>query len=392
MAMKIGIVGSGIAGTCAAWLLQQQGHQVTLFEQAPQFRPVGAGILLQPSGQRILQQLGIAADIQQQAATIRSLHATHRNGRTLVRLDYRQAAPHLFGLGVRRSLLFDRLLEGCRNAGVQLHEDSRIRSYRQDHQSVRLVNDAGSVTEPFDFAVAADGSRSTLRSESGLSVHVKEYADAAFWTIGPWDGNDDVLQQLVDRSGRLVGILPVGAGQCSFFWGLKLQDVDSVRDAGIDRWKQEVLKICSAAAPIVAPINHFSELTLASYRHVRLRSPIDERVVFIGDAAHATSPHLGQGTGLALEDAAVLSHSIQTHGNDVQTAFRHFARDRRTKIRFYSALTGTLTPFFQTGNRLLQTGRNLALPVMPRLPWIGTQMALTMAGLKSGWLTDQRPA
>ena len=54
--MKIAVVGAGIAGTAVAWKLAEAGHAVTLFEQAPTCRPIGAGFLLQPSGQAVLRQ------------------------------------------------------------------------------------------------------------------------------------------------------------------------------------------------------------------------------------------------------------------------------------------------------------------------------------------------
>lgn len=388
--MKIGVVGSGIAGSCAAWLLRKQGHQVHLFEQAAEFRPVGAGILLQPSGQRALQLLGLPVEAECKAARIQALHATHRSGRTLVRLDYRRVHPHLFGLGIRRSELFNALLQRCRQAGVQLHAGCRIEGYTRVQEGIRLVQAASQADFTFDCVVAADGSGSALRHRSNLRPTVHHYADAAFWTVGPWDGATDVLHQLVDRSGRLVGILPLGAGKCSFFWGLKRSTVDEVQAQGIDRWKQQVVDLWPLAESIVHPIRDFSELTFAGYRHVRLRPPSEERIVFIGDAAHATSPHLGQGTGLALEDAVTLSQALQTHGKDVDAAFAQYRQKRQSKVRFYSQLTATLTPFFQTSSRLLQTGRNLALPLMSRLPFIGSQMVLTMAGLKRGWLTQER--
>ena len=79
--MKIAIVGGGLAGSTAAWLLAEQGHEVTLLEQAAKCGPVVAGILLQPSGLRILSRLGLLEEVLANSARIDALHAQHRTGR-----------------------------------------------------------------------------------------------------------------------------------------------------------------------------------------------------------------------------------------------------------------------------------------------------------------------
>ena len=79
--MQFAVVGCGIAGTTAAFLLAEAGHAVTLFEQAPKCGPVGAGFPLQPAGQQILRQLGMLEIATRNAARIDFLHARHRNGR-----------------------------------------------------------------------------------------------------------------------------------------------------------------------------------------------------------------------------------------------------------------------------------------------------------------------
>ena len=61
--MRIAIAGAGITGTTVGFLLAEQGHEVTIFEQAKVCQPVGAGIMLQNSGQQVLDRLGLLADL-----------------------------------------------------------------------------------------------------------------------------------------------------------------------------------------------------------------------------------------------------------------------------------------------------------------------------------------
>lgn len=387
--MKIAVAGSGISGTTVAWQLAAQGHSVTLFEQAARCGPVGAGILLQPSGQAVLARLEVLDEVTLKTARISNLLAQHRSGRTLVHLPYEKVPGELFGLGVLRSHIFQILFDRCINAGVEIREGELIASYVPSEADVQLVAEDGDSKGRFDLLIAADGSRSRLREHSGLTRSVREYPDAAFWTIGPYSGPQDRLLQVVGRCGRLMGMLPVGEGRCSFFWGLKKTEEPQVRSAGLDAWKRQVIQFFSSAEEAIAEIRSLDEVSYATYRNSRMRKVTQGRVAFIGDAAHATSPHLGQGLNLALVDAAELAEQMSQH-EDYQAAFAAYENSRRSTTGFYSVLTGMLTPFFQTSNRMLQFGRDISLPVMPHLPYVGKQMVYTMAGLKTGWFGFDR--
>jgi 2-polyprenyl-6-methoxyphenol hydroxylase-like FAD-dependent oxidoreductase len=144
------------------------------------------------------------------------------------------------------------------------------------------------------------------------------------------------------------------------------------------------------AGHIAANVTSTDQMTFATYRTARMKSVVDRRVAFVGDAAHATAPHLGQGLNLALGDVASLSTHLASEAS-VADAFEGYRRERRSTTRYYSQLTGMITPFFQTSNRLLQFGRDVTLPWMPAVPYLNQHMILTMSGLKPAWLRPVRP-
>src|SRR5262245_47684252 len=106
--MKVGVVGSGTGGASAALLLARDGHEVEIFERVDDPRPVGAGILLQPLGQRILGTLGLADELAAKSTPVRSIEgrAGGPDGRIVLRFGYRDARSPDVGLGVNRGALF----------------------------------------------------------------------------------------------------------------------------------------------------------------------------------------------------------------------------------------------------------------------------------------------
>ena len=108
---SVAVVGAGTAGCAAALLLARDGHRVTVFEQAAEPGPVGAGILLQPTGMEVLERLGVSVP----GAEVHRLRCTNARGRTLLDLSYDVIGAH--GLGVHRGALFHALFDPARGGG-----------------------------------------------------------------------------------------------------------------------------------------------------------------------------------------------------------------------------------------------------------------------------------
>jgi 2-polyprenyl-6-methoxyphenol hydroxylase-like FAD-dependent oxidoreductase len=107
-------------------------------------------------------------------------------------------------------------------------------------------------------------------------------------------------------------------------------------------------------------------------------------VIFVGDAAHSMTPHLGQGANLALIDGKTLCDEILSR-DDIVTAGAAYARRRRGQVAYYARLSGLLNPFFQSDVPGLAIARDLVLPWLPSVPLVGVEMRRTVAGYKRGW-------
>ena len=162
--LHIGIVGCGVAGLAAAVALGRMSHRVTLIERAPALGLVGAGLLLQPSGQLALRHLGLLDAAIARAEPIDALHAWTHRGRTLVRLPYSKLGPGHTGYGVHRGDLFQVLHDAATRAGALFQLGTTILASRQTEREIFAVDDAGREHGPFDAArvvAAGQAPRST---------------------------------------------------------------------------------------------------------------------------------------------------------------------------------------------------------------------------------------
>jgi salicylate hydroxylase len=132
-------------------------------------------------------------------------------------------------------------------------------------------------------------------------------------------------------------------------------------------------------APHVNRIGTFDDLSFARYRHRTLRRPYAERLAFVGDSFHITSPQLGQGANMALLDAAALAVAI-AGSDDLDAALVRYGAMRRAHVGFYQAASFLLTPLYQSGNRLLPVLRDLATAGFGRLPPVERMLAKLLAG------------
>lgn len=402
-AIDVGIVGAGTAGTAAALLLARAGHRVTIYERVAEPGPVGAGIVLQPTGQAVLQRLGLLEPVLARGARIDRLHCVTGKGRTVVDLDYSPArepgGPARFGLGLHRGVLFQTLFDAVsREPGIALRCGVDVREPVPTVDGVALRTEDGQRHGPHDLVVVADGARSRVREHAGLRFREHPYAWGALWHIAP-DPEEiyaGQLYQVVRGTRSMLGLLPTGRGpepdsppQVSLYWSVRADRLDAFR-AGFAEWKAAVLRDDPRAAFVLDRLHEPEALLFAQYRHVEMPRWHGERIVLLGDAAHAMSPQLGQGCNLALVDAAVLADVIATAPSPA-AALPHYTRVRRAHLRYYLWATRALTPFFQSDHDWLGWLRDLAMPIAGKLPWIRRQMCLSMAGHMRGVLRAPLP-
>jgi 2-polyprenyl-6-methoxyphenol hydroxylase-like FAD-dependent oxidoreductase len=169
----------------------------------------------------------------------------------------------------------------------------------------------------------------------------------------------------------------------SVFYSIRGDRVADWRRAGLAPWKAECLRLEPTAEPLLASIVDPAQVLFAPYRDTVMARWHDDGAVFVGDAAHATSPQLGQGANLALWDAMVLA-DVLAAAPTLDAGLAAYTRARRRHLAYYQLATRALTPFFQSDSRVLGWLRDQLFPASAWLGPLRRRMVRTMAGLDRG--------
>ncbi|WP_430389003.1 FAD-dependent oxidoreductase [Dyella sp. 20L07] len=387
--LRIAVVGYGVAGQASCLFLSAAGHELTVFEQAAAPGPVGAGFLLQPTGLSVLSRLGLHEQALTCGQRIDRLYGCSVAGRRVMDMSYADHAPDCFGLGMTRGGLFS-LLHRAYAGGDTICSGTRIQSLSVDGSY--LHDTTGQQHGPFDLIVAADGAHSVLRQQPGVTRRESLYPWGAMWCLLPaaaWP-HAKVLQQRYAGTREMMGLLPVGRRDDSddrwltFYYSLPGEQVDAFDDAALHRLRDRVAVLWPEALPLLAGIQSASQLHRARYRDVVLHRPVHGNVVFMGDAAHAMSPQLGQGVNMALLDAQAFADALATH-HDLPEALDAYRRERRRHVRIYQRLSRWLTPLFQSDRDALAWMRDRWFGPLGRMPVARGQMLRILTGTKRTW-------
>ncbi len=327
--MRVLIVGGGIAGLCAAIALRKVGYEPMLVERAPQFREVGAGISLWANAIRALDHIGAGDKVRAIGLPGSAGEFRRWDGRSLLRVEHaeferqRGLPPSLWMM--HRAELIDALASFLPRESVQFGREL-TRVEQDDRGATAIFADGG--TERADLLVGADGIRSAVRK----SLWGDEPLRYAGYTC--WRGVAQVPESLHERgvlmeiwgAGRRFGITPLPGGR--IYWFAVSDEAANGVDANA---KAAVTERFSGWASPVPDIVALTPDDAIIRNDISDRPPIRSwsrgRVVLIGDAAHPTTPNLGQGGCMAIEDAPVLARCLKS-AESLAGAMAEFERQR----------------------------------------------------------------
>jgi 2-polyprenyl-6-methoxyphenol hydroxylase-like FAD-dependent oxidoreductase len=307
-AEKVLIVGGGIAGLTLARALRHGGFTVELVERCAAWRAEGAGIAVQPNAMRILRGLGLDAAVERAGARLRRWSFCNQAGEVLSENDlealWQDTGPCI---GIERMRLQQILVAGVEGTPCRL--GMSIRSLKQCGNGVSVAFDDGS-SDSYGLVVGADGISSTVRALA-LGTIAPAYTGAMVWrSIAPIRPRGLRTLQFLLGDGCFFGLCPVGGGRTYGFANIAMPRTHEPVAGRLDCLRRRFAGFGGIVLEYLAALDGDEQIHCGPIDWISLDQWHSGRVVVIGDAAHASSPMMGQGGCMAMEDACVLAECL----------------------------------------------------------------------------------
>lgn len=367
--MKAIVVGAGFGGLTAAAGLFQRGWDVTVVERAAELRPVGSGLAVAPNGLRALDTLGVGDAVRKLAAFQGDAAVTRSDGRVIARTASK-AMISRFGDAVipaTRSSVMDVLTEVLPSDVFKLGVAATGIEAGSASQLPRLLTESGPLEA--DLIVAADGVNSVLRKALFPEHPGPVYSGITAWRILVPTPAGDFLPGEVWDGGRVFGITPLADGRTYAYAadhaepGVIYADEKAELLRRFGDWHFPVPQLISAADPETILHNDIYEIAepLSAYHR--------GAVAILGDAAHAMTPHLGQGANQAMEDGVTLAALVgPAQGSaEVVTALARYTALRAPRGADMVRRSHRMGALTQSTSRPKAALRNLVMGLAGRL-------------------------
>jgi len=314
------IVGGGLAGLTLAAYLSRQGREPTIVEQAPEWRDSGYGIGLWSDGLAVLNELDVLENARVRAADPDGFEVRTSGGDLLTRASIPADKTLLFA--IHRTDLHAILRDHVPSDWIQLDTTPERIDERPNDVDVRF--DDGT-SETFDLVVGADGVHSTVREQCFTDWRLREY-DTYVWSL--WAAQDvDVGEDMVSVWG------PGSEGFVARVGDRVGMNLAARRDTPPEPPARGELRTHADAIGWQLPAlldGTDDDPFFDRVRDVTCKRWHTDRIVLIGDAAHAVRPISGMGASLALQDARVLAQELATGSpGDLSRALERFEERRR---------------------------------------------------------------
>jgi len=375
------IIGSGVGGLCAAIALRQAGIDAHVYEKADLLGDVGAGLVIWSNAIRALRMLGLADDALHAGATLQRGEISTATGRVMKRTDlashqrlYSEPTAAIHRAALSRVLL-------ARLPANAIHLNQKCERVEQDAGGATAHFADGSSTRA-DLLIGADGIRSAVRGQFFPNVALR-YSGYTAWRGVVQTKDESALGITSETWGRgaRFGIVRMDAERVYWFATANAPAGSLVPQAQrkttllalFGGWHSPIPQLLAAT-----PDEAFLQNDI--YDIPPMKSWSAGRVTLLGDAAHATTPNMGQGACMAIESAVVLARCL-ADGVSVEAVLREYERIRQPRTAWVTRQSWQLGQVGQIENPLLRAARDAVFSLLPAST-MNAQLAQALGGFE----------
>ncbi|MFV3403215.1 MULTISPECIES: FAD-dependent oxidoreductase [Pseudomonas] len=323
------VVGGGIGGLCAAIALRRKGISVDLVELKSEWTVYGVGIIQQSNVVREMSRLGLLDAYLDAAYAFEDVAIYTTDGQPLVRIPGQRLAGPQYpaNVGISRRALHKVLSETTIELGAKVSLGTTVQSLEQDEDGVDVVLTDGTSVR-YDLVVGADGLYSKVREMLFGNKYMPRFTGQSVWRYNfPRLPQINHLANYQGPAGN-AGLVPL-SDELMYMFTTSHEPGNPwmPNDSLAAEMRQRLQGMGGLIAELREQITDNEQVVYKPLEAVFVNEPwYRGRVLIIGDAAHATTPHLGQGAGMAIEDALVLSEELTAEGDLSQQLARFMTR------------------------------------------------------------------
>lgn len=345
--MKVLVLGGGIGGMAAAIQLKKAGHSVELVERSKDWQALGTGLTLSVLTLRALCDLGVQDEIARYGYVHDGVDIYDQQGnfiRTV--LSKRVIADDFPSEGaILRPVLHDILAKKVRDLEVDVFLGDTIAEIKTSLEIGNFVRFESGREQHYDLVVGADGVFSKLRQLLMPEQSPPEYTGQACWRL-QFDRPTDISRGRMFQSENMkVGFNPCSPTQM-YMYMMECVPKDQVwREPEVlpQIAKQLLQEFGTVLKPYIESINQNTPIIYRPLERVMVDGAWHRgATLLIGDAVHATTPHLGYGAGLAIEDAIVLTQLLEQYPDSLEQVFEVFMQKRLDRAKFVVETSGEI--------------------------------------------------
>ena len=360
---KILIVGGGIGGQSVAIALKKAGFEPEIIELHQEFNVYGVGIIQQANALRALDAIGVADEAIRRGSPYGKVKLCIPTGQQIGEAGTPPIGRFPSHNGISRKILHDILFEEAQKVGVKYRMGLTVESIINQETGVEVTFTDGS-SGSYDILVAADGINSKVR-KMVFGEYKPNYVGLSVWRYAFPRPKDLDTGYIYFGKKSKIGIIPMTADKCYIFVNSAEGENPIIPESEL----VEKLKFYMRAFPVPIVqelVEQVTDAKLVNYRTLetlKLPEPwYKNRVIVIGDAAHATIPQLGSGAALAIEDAVVLTEELQK-STTVEEAFDNFMNRRLQRCQMVVEASETLGQWevLEYSGQSLPEGANMGM-------------------------------